>query len=47
MTEYVIGVDIGGTKSHLALFDTEGNFVDFDHWGCLNHEGLADRKSVV
>jgi N-acetylglucosamine kinase-like BadF-type ATPase len=40
VTEYVIGVDIGGTKSHLALFDTEGNFVDFDRWGCLNHEGL-------
>ena len=40
MTEYVIGVDIGGTKSHLALFDTDGNFVDFDRWGCLNHEGL-------
>jgi N-acetylglucosamine kinase-like BadF-type ATPase len=33
-------VDIGGTKSHLALFDTEGNLVDFDRWGCLNHEGL-------
>jgi N-acetylglucosamine kinase-like BadF-type ATPase len=40
VTEYVIGVDIGGTKSHLALFDTEGNFVDFERWGCLNHEGL-------
>jgi len=40
VTEYVMGVDIGGTKSHLALFDTEGNFVDFDRWGCLNHEGL-------
>jgi N-acetylglucosamine kinase-like BadF-type ATPase len=40
VTEYVIGVDIGGMKSHLALFDTEGNFVDFDRWGCLNHEGL-------
>jgi len=40
VTEYVIGVDIGGTKSHLALFDTEGNLADFDRWGCLNHEGL-------
>ena len=40
MTEYVIGVDIGGTKSHLALFDTEGNSVDFDHWGPLNYEGM-------
>jgi N-acetylglucosamine kinase-like BadF-type ATPase len=40
MAEYVIGVDIGGTKSHLALFDTEGNYVDLGHWGALNHEGL-------
>ena len=40
MKEYVIGVDIGSTKSHLALFDTEGNFIDLGHWGCLNHEGL-------
>jgi N-acetylglucosamine kinase-like BadF-type ATPase len=40
VTKYVIGVDIGGTKSHLALFNTEGNLVDFDRWGCLNHEGL-------
>ena len=40
MVKYVMGVDIGGTKSHLALFDAEGNFVDFDRWGCLNHEGL-------
>jgi len=40
MAKYIIGVDIGGTKSHLALFDTEGNLVDFDRWGCLNHEGL-------
>ena len=40
MSEYVIGVDIGGTKSHLALFDTAGNLVDFNHWGPLNHESL-------
>jgi N-acetylglucosamine kinase-like BadF-type ATPase len=40
MQEYVIGVDIGGTKSHLALFDTDGNFIDLGSWGCLNHEGL-------
>jgi N-acetylglucosamine kinase-like BadF-type ATPase len=42
MSEYVIGVDIGGTKSHLAIFDTDGNFIDLGHWGCLNHEGLED-----
>lgn len=38
MSEYVIGVDAGGTKSHLALFDTTGTLVDFGHWGPLNHE---------
>ena len=40
MHEYVIGMDIGGTKSHLALFGKDGTFVDIGHWGCLNHEGL-------
>ena len=40
MNEYVIGVDIGGTKSHLALFDIEGNFIDMGLWGPLNHESL-------
>ena len=40
MKEYVIGVDIGGTKSHLALFDIEANFIDLGHWGGLNHEGM-------
>ncbi|MDR0497272.1 MAG: hypothetical protein LBH42_06640, partial [Treponema sp.] len=40
MSEYVIGVDIGATKSHLALFDTAGTLVDFAHWGPLNHETL-------
>ena len=36
--EYVIGIDIGATKSHLALFDTTAVLVDFGHWGPLNHE---------
>ena len=40
MAEYVIGVDIGATKSHCALFTTQGDFVDFCHWGPLNHELL-------
>ena len=40
MTEYVIGVDTGATKSHLALFDGSGTFVDFGSWGPLNHEVL-------
>ena len=40
MTDYVIGIDTGSTKSHLALFDSSGTLVDFGHWGPLNHEGL-------
>jgi N-acetylglucosamine kinase-like BadF-type ATPase len=40
MSEYVIGIDIGGSKSHLAIFDTDGNFIDLGHWGGLNHEVL-------
>jgi len=40
MSEYVIGVDIGGSKSHLAIFDISGNFIDLGHWGGLNHEAL-------
>ena len=35
-----MGMDAGATKSHLALFDTTGSFVDFDRWGPLNHETL-------
>jgi len=38
--EYVMGIDAGGTKSHLALFDINGTLVDFGHWGTLNHEAL-------
>lgn len=40
MSGYVIGIDTGSTKSHLALFDTDGVLIDFDHWGPLNHEVL-------
>jgi len=38
--DYVLGIDAGGTKSHLALFDIEGNMIDFGRWGSLNHEGM-------
>jgi len=38
--EYVIGVDTGASKSHLALFNTEGDLIDFRRWGPLNHEAL-------
>jgi len=40
MPEYVIGIDIGGSKSHLALFDIDGNYIDFGNWSGLNHEAL-------
>jgi N-acetylglucosamine kinase-like BadF-type ATPase len=40
MKKYVIGVDGGGTKTHCALFDLEGNKVDLIEWGATNHESL-------
>jgi len=40
MNEYVIGIDIGASKSHLALFDTDGNIVELGRWGPLNYEVL-------
>jgi len=41
MSEYIIGIDIGATKSHMAIFDTRGELVDFCFWGPLNHELLS------
>jgi N-acetylglucosamine kinase-like BadF-type ATPase len=41
MSRYVIGIDTGSTKSHLALFDTDGTLVYFDHWGALSPEGIS------
>ena len=38
MADYIIGVDIGATKSHLALFDSQGKLLDFGLWGPLNYE---------
>ena len=40
MNEYVMGIDTGSTKSHLAIFDTNGTLVHFDRWGPLSHEGV-------
>nr|AGS52708.1 conserved hypothetical protein [uncultured bacterium contig00064] len=40
MGEYVIGMDIGGTNSRLAIFDTDANFIDLGYWSGLNHEGM-------
>lgn len=38
MNQYVIGIDGGSSKSHLALFNSGGTFKDFQRWGPLNHE---------
>ncbi|MCK5129636.1 MAG: hypothetical protein KAQ68_07280 [Clostridiales bacterium] len=38
MTTYVLGVDGGGTKTHYALYDTQGNKVAFLHGNRGNHE---------
>ncbi len=39
---YVMGVDAGGTKSHLVLFDLQGNLAGTAVWGTLNHEMMPD-----
>lgn len=38
MANYVLGIDGGGTKTHCALFDLNGNKIDFVQWGTTNHE---------
>lgn len=40
--EYVIGLDGGGTKTHCALFDTNGNRKDFMEFGATNHESMPE-----
>jgi N-acetylglucosamine kinase-like BadF-type ATPase len=40
MSEYIIGIDTGSTKSHLALFDRAGTLVYFGRWGPLSHESV-------
>lgn len=51
MKQYVLGVDGGGTKTQCALYDIEGNQVDFINWGPTNHEvlkgGLLGVKSEL
>lgn len=42
MRQYVIGVDGGGTKTHYALFDTNGNLIYFIQGGPGNHESYLD-----
>lgn len=36
MKEYIIGIDGGGTKTHGALFDLDGNIVKKVHFGYAN-----------
>lgn len=51
MPGYVIGVDGGGTKTHYALFDIEGNFVNLLTGGPSSHEvypgGFADSRLEI
>ena len=42
MLKYVIGVDGGSTKTHYALFDSQGKFVNFIQGGPTNHEVYPD-----
>lgn len=41
MKKYVMGVDGGGTKSHLAIFDENAVKIDFRAYGTLNHECMS------
>jgi N-acetylglucosamine kinase-like BadF-type ATPase len=38
MTDYYLGVDIGGTKSHALIADETGRVLGFGHGGAGNHE---------
>ncbi len=40
MGKYILGIDGGGTKTHAALFNIDGSYVDLVHWGGTNHEYL-------
>ena len=40
MKKIVLGIDGGGTKSHLALFDEDGICVGISMGGPLNHESM-------
>ncbi len=49
--EYVLGMDGGGTKTHCALYDLNGNLKDFMEVGATNHEGMpggfAELKPIL
>ncbi|MCL2627975.1 MAG: hypothetical protein FWD44_04660 [Oscillospiraceae bacterium] len=38
MANYILGVDAGGTKSHLVIFDRNGQCASATTYGPLNHE---------
>ena len=40
-TEYIIGVDGGGTKTDYLLFTTEGEYIDSMNVGSRSHEILS------
>jgi len=40
MRKFVLGVDGGATKSHIAIFDEKGNCVGSSTYGPLNHESM-------
>ena len=40
MTKAVLGMDGGGTKTHIAIFSTSGEKIDQITWGPTNHEYL-------
>jgi N-acetylglucosamine kinase-like BadF-type ATPase len=41
MTDYYLGVDIGGTKSHALIADANGNALGFGSYGPGNHEEVG------
>ena len=40
MSRIIMGIDGGGTKGHLGLFNLSGKCLSFHTWGTLNHEML-------
>ncbi len=41
MTQYFLGVDVGGTKSHALVADESGRALGFGKSGCGNPEGVG------
>jgi len=40
MSKIIMGIDGGGTKSHLGLYSVNGDFLGFFKYGTLNHEHM-------